>query len=517
MHKKRLKLIIDNIFAIGYYINDNSLGGMDMHRSSIVSLWRRGEVLTLALVAVIILTTGFYAEAAQASAAVQTPTLRAISDEFVKVVEQVRPAVVFIRVVTIEKGQSSGSQDPFNFNPFEFFFGPRGQSSEPKSYRKQGAGSGVIVSKNGYILTNNHVVGNADEINVELSDGRKLPAKLIGSDQPTDVAVIKIDADNLPVAPLGSSAELRVGEWVLAIGNPFGLSQTVTAGIVSYTGRHNLGISAYENFIQTDAAINPGNSGGPLVNMDGEVIGINTAIVTGGVVQANAGIGLAIPIDMAKDVMNQLVKDGKVVRGYLGVGIQDMTSELAKAMGVKDIKGVLVTQVFPDAPAVAAGVREGDIIISWDEKKVANTNELRNAVAASAPGNKVFMVVNREGKELKLKITVQERNEADLEGANRDKDTAVSRTGIMVQNLTAELAAKFGIKGETTGVLIAAVEQNSKAADLGLRPGMLIETVDRKQIKDMEDYKKAIAAASDKVLLLVRQQNSKFFVILPLK
>ncbi|MDD3928008.1 MAG: Do family serine endopeptidase [bacterium] len=454
---------------------------------------------------------------AAALSAPAAPTLRAISNEFVKVVERVRPAVVFIRVVTVEKGKASGSSDPFNFDPFEFFFGPRGQNNEPKSFRRQGAGSGVIVTRDGYILTNNHVVGSADEINVELSDGRKLPAKLVGSDQPTDVAVIKVDADNLPVAPLGASAELKVGEWVLAIGNPFGLSQTVTAGIVSYTGRHNLGISAYENFIQTDAAINPGNSGGPLVNLDGEVVGINTAIVTGGTVQANAGIGLAIPVDMARAVMDQLIKGGKVVRGYLGVGIQDMTSELAKAMDVKDIKGVLVTQIFPDAPAAAAGVQEGDIIVAWDGRKVADTNELRNAVAASAPGSKVPMVVNRDGKELKLQITVQERNEADLGAQDPDTDTTAARTGIMVQNATPELASKFGLKGDVTGILITAVEPDSKAAELGLRPGMLIETVDRKQVKSADDFRKAVSAAKDQILLLVRQGSSKLFVILPLK
>ena len=342
--------------------------------------------------------------------------LRQTGQAFRAVAKEVSPAVVFIQVEkTTEQPQMSPFASPFN-GPFgdDFFrrfFGtpPQGHGHGTMPKREMRAqGSGFIISPDGLIMTNNHVVGGADKVTVRLHDGREFTAKVVGTDPPTDVAVIKIDANDLPVAQLGDSDKLEVGDWVLAIGNPFGLSHTLTAGIVSAKGRSGIGLADYENFIQTDAAINPGNSGGPLVNLDGQVVGINTAIFSrsGGYM----GIGFAIPINMAKQIRDQLVENGTVTRGQLGVYIQDLTDDLAQSFGLKDSKGILISKVIEDSPAAKAGLKQGDIVLKADGKPVGKVNEFRNGIAMTAPGTVVRLDILRNGKPEQIKVTIGKRD-----------------------------------------------------------------------------------------------------------
>ena len=331
-------------------------------------------------------------------------TLRSLSKAFTRVAQKALPAVVFIKV---ERGESAGrGSSEFN-NPFDLFgeefferfFGRRQPGRQPKQPWEMGQGSGFVVSKDGYILTNHHVVGEAERIIVGFSDGRELPAKTIGTDPKSDVAVIKIDGKNFPVLALGDSDALEVGEWVMALGNPFGLSHTITVGVVSAKGRSQVGIVDYEDFIQTNAAINPGNSGGPLINLNGEVVGINTAIFSrsGGYM----GIGFAIPVNMAKSIERQLVSSGKVTRGYMGVRIQELTDDLAKSFGVEMTAGVLIAEVSKGAAAEKAGLKTGDVVISFDGKPVRAPGQFRNAVALVSPGTTIPIVVMRGKKRLK--------------------------------------------------------------------------------------------------------------------
>ncbi|MCX5684772.1 MAG: Do family serine endopeptidase, partial [Planctomycetota bacterium] len=336
-----------------------------------------------------------------------------LSAAFREVAKRVKPAVVSVTTTQT----LTASESPFGDMGDDFlrrFFGqggpstaPRGKAPAPRKFQRQGLGSGVIVSPDGYIMTNNHVVEEAQEISVHLSDGREFKAKVIGTDPPTDVAVIKIMAENLPVAPLGDSDKAEVGDWVLAIGSPFGLEETVTAGIISATGRSNVGITDYEQFLQTDAAINPGNSGGPLVNMRGQVIGINTAIASrsGGY----AGIGFAVPANMVREVMKRIRETGHVTRGWLGVGIQRLTPELADSMKLKADQGVLVSQIMEGGPADKGGLKAGDVVVEYAGKPVKTPGELQNTVAWTAPGTKAEIVVVRDGKRQTLTVTVEKR------------------------------------------------------------------------------------------------------------
>lgn len=340
-------------------------------------------------------------------------SLRKTGKAFTKIAKEVSPAVVFIKVEKKMKGvQDRGFFSPGNEAPAPFgedffrrFFDKPFPEERHRNYRTiTGQGSGFIISNDGYILTNNHMVGEAAEVIVTLYDGREFEAKVIGSDPKSDVAVIKINIKNLPTIPLGDSDTLEVGEWVLAVGNPFGLSHSLTSGIVSAKGRSNIGISDYEDFIQTDAAINPGNSGGPLINLDGKVVGINTAIFSqsGGYM----GIGFAIPINMVKDIRDQLIENGSVVRGYLGIYIQNLTSELAKSFELEANQGVLVSQVTEDSPADMAGLRQGDIIIEFDGKPVEKVGSFRNSVALKVPGSNEKIMILRNGKPKTINIEI---------------------------------------------------------------------------------------------------------------
>ena len=398
--------------------------------------------------------------------------LKETGKAFATVAREASPAVVYIKV---EKTVTSGPtmRMPFNDEFFRRFFGepmPGQPQTIPQQKRMvQGQGSGFIISPDGYILTNNHVVGEADKVIVKLLDGREFTATIVGTDPPTDVAVIKIDATDLPVLPLGDSDKVEVGEWVLALGNPFGLSHTLTAGIVSATGRSSVGISDYEDFIQTDAAINPGNSGGPLLNLEGRAIGITTAIYSrnGGYM----GIGFAIPVNMAQSIYNQLIEHGNVTRGYLGITIQDLTPELAKSFGLKDTRGILIAEVMPDTPAEKAGLKQGDVIVKFNKEAVDNFAPFRNKIAMSEPGTKVNITVIREGREKSFTVTIEKKVSGEQAASSRPEN--LEKLGLTVTTLTKELADRYGYIDEE-GVVITQVDPESSAAGAGLKSGMLI-------------------------------------------
>jgi len=448
--------------------------------------------------------------------------LRQTSEAFSSVAAEAIPAVVFIRVErTTETRSMTGPGTPFRFNdPFGFFgdeFDDRSfrgrRPSQPREDRQTGQGSGFIIGDNGYILTNNHVVGEADEITVKLHDGREFDAELVGTDEKSDVAVIKIDGENLPAMPLGDSDNLKVGEWVIAIGNPFGLAETLTSGIVSAKGRSTVGINDYEDFIQTDAAINPGNSGGPLINIKGEAIGINTAIFSNS--GGNMGIGFAIPINMARAIKDQLVKTGKVTRGQLGVMIGGVTQDLADYFEIDSTKGAMVNEILEGSAAEKAGLQVGDIILKINGRDVEGIGDLRNTIAMSAPGSEVRLLVHRNGKERTITVRIAELSEKQ---ALSDSSKLDQKLGLTVENLTEEASRYYGLRSDE-GVLVSSVNADSAAYRNGIRSGMIILSVNRRKVNSVEEFNGALrdSLESKKVLLLVRAQRHTQFVVLPLE
>ncbi|MBN2429551.1 MAG: DegQ family serine endoprotease [Deltaproteobacteria bacterium] len=445
-------------------------------------------------------------------------SLRQTGQAFRSVAKKVSPAVVFIKVVKEVSGAEAGEffspfGNPFDDEFFQRFFGqPHHFKTPKKSPRKRqtvGQGSGFLITSDGYIMTNNHVVGNADKVQVKLQDGREYTAEIIGTDPPTDLAVIKIDEKDLPFLRLGDSKNLEVGDWVLAIGNPFGLSHTLTAGIVSAKGRSGMGLSDYEDFIQTDAAINPGNSGGPLVNLDGEVVGINSAIVSrsGGYM----GIGFAIPINLAKHIRGQLVEQGQVTRGQIGAYIQQMTPDLAKAFNLDEARGIIVTQVMEDSPAEKAGLKQGDVILEMDGKTVEKVATFRNRVALTPPGTKVELTIVRNGKTKDIYVVIGklETNEQGQPTTSGD----LPKLGLSLQALTPELAERFGYEGRT-GVLVANVDTGSLAQRLGIRQGDLIEEIDRQVVSTPEQARKLLQSKEETHLLLIRHGEGSRYLTL---
>jgi serine protease Do len=456
-------------------------------------------------------------------------TLRQMGKAFARISEKASPAVVGIKAShTITQQYYTVPDwpfgDPFNDDFFERFFGrpsPRQRTPQTRKYQQLAQGSGFIVSPDGYILTANHLVGDAEKVLVKQGDNPEVEAKVIGTDPASDVAVIKIQPsaglDNLPFLELADSDKLEVGEWVLAIGNPFGLSHSVTAGIVSAKGRSGLQLAEYEDYIQTDAAINPGNSGGPLLNLDGKVVGINTAIVTGHLAFAgNIGIGFAIPINMAKSSYDQLVETGKVVRGFLGVDIQDLTAEKAPFFGLKqDTKGALIPEVAKDSAAEKAGLKPGDVIIEFNGRPVESAKELQSRVSALKPDTTVDIVVMRDGKRKSLTAKLSER--PTKEQIARGGTETLEKLGLAVQNLTSDLAEQYGFEGQT-GVIVTQVEPGSIADLAGITPGALIMEVNRKPVENTKSFKEAIeeAAKENAVLLRIKQGRSIVFVVLKL-
>jgi serine protease Do len=392
-------------------------------------------------------------------------------------------------------------------DPFERFFGPSGPG---RSMPRRSLGSGFIFDKAGYILTNNHVIENADEIHIKLNSGEEYDAKLVGRDPKTDVAVLKIEAKgDLQAIPFGDSEALRVGEWVMAIGNPFGLDFSVTAGIVSAKGRF-IGQGNYDDFIQTDAPINPGNSGGPLINMEGRVVGINTSIFSrsGG----NIGIGFAIPIDLARDLIPQLQADGKVTRGWMGVMIQKVTPEIAESLGLAKAKGALVADVVDDGPAEKAGIQVGDVIMTFAGNEVESSNDLPTLVARETIGEEVPVVVMRDGSEKTLELKIAQMDEEDSVLA----DDMADEFGLSAQNLTPEISESLGMDPETKGVIVSGVEPGTSAGDAGLRRGDVILEVNRQSVEDLDGFHAKLAERKKgkSLLLLVRRGDSTIFLAL---
>ncbi len=446
----------------------------------------------------------------QVASAVSTGEISRTPSSFADLAEKLKPAVVNISTTKTVRGggfrSPFGSRSPFDRyfggdDFFERFFGDTPQ----RQFKQRSLGSGFIISQDGYIFTNNHVVEQADKIIVKLSDGKEYEAKVIGRDAKTDIALIKVKADdNLPVVETGDSEKVRVGEWVIAIGNPFGLAQTVTAGIVSAKGRV-IGAGPYDNFIQTDASINPGNSGGPLFNMEGKVIGINTAIIAQG-----QGIGFAIPINMAKVILPDLKAKGKVTRGWLGVSVQDISEEIAKSMKLKDRNGALISDVFKGDPADKAGLKSGDVVTEVNGKKIKDTHELLMLIAGFRVGDTVKVKVLREGQEKILSITIAERtDEAEVASARLSGEAY----GMTVQDITPEIAKYLGLTIKK-GVIVVDVREGSVAEEVGIQPQDIVLEVNRVKVETMKDYAREIGKAAEKngILLLIQRGKSKFYV-----
>ena len=432
--------------------------------------------MTLVLALVLILVSSLPASAQPAPEV--RAILKAMEDAFTAVANRVMPSVVNVST-TPKRGAPSGTEEAPE--PFKEFF-DEFRRRRPES---RASGSGVIVDPNGYILTNNHVIENAAEIIVRLSDARKFTATLVGRDPKTDLAVLKVEAPApLPAAELGDSDALRVGQWAIAIGNPFGLDRTVTVGIVSGTARTRVGVATYESFIQTDASINPGNSGGPLLNLDGHVVGVNTAIVASG-----QGIGFAIPINQAKDVMRQLMAKGRVVRGWLGIMIQDLTEDLAAGFGVQEREGVLVANVMPGGPAESAGVKIGDVIVEFGGAPIRETPDLQRRVASVTPGQPTEMKVLREGNPMTLRVTVGEMPSDEPVAA---ADTTDDQWGLRIEPLPAELAHMLLVPGG--GVIVADVAPASPAEAAGFKRGDVILEIGDKPISDPATFSRELAA-----------------------
>lgn len=423
---------------------------------------------------------------------------------FTELAERVKPAVVNISTTRNVKGRGFSSpfgRSPFGDDFFDRFFGDIPQ----REFKQRSLGSGFIISNDGYIFTNNHVVEKADKILVKVSDNKEYEAKIIGTDAKTDIALIKIKpSSNLPVADIGDSEKVKVGEWVIAIGNPFGLDQTVTAGIVSAKGRV-IGAGPYDNFIQTDASINPGNSGGPLFNMEGKVIGINTAIVAHG-----QGIGFAIPINMAKSILADLKTKGKVTRGWLGISVQDVSEDIAKNLNLKDRSGAIVSDVFKGDPADLAGIKVGDIVVEINGKAIKNTQDLLLNVASAQVGEKISVKVIRDGKEMVFSVTVKERKESAEVAATRGEGKFF---GIVAREITPEMARQLGVARET-GLIISDIEEGSPADGVGLRQQDIIIQVNKVKVSSLKDYTREMSKAVEQksVTLLIRRGKSTFWV-----
>ncbi len=440
-----------------------------------------------------------------------------LSEQFQQVAKKVSPAVVHITTVREVEGPSSGRFGRMPEEELRRFFGEeffeRFFDNPQRKRERKGLGSGVIVDGGkGYVLTNNHVVANASEIKVKLGEGSQYDAEIVGGDPETDLAVLQIKADKeFPEARLGDSAEMKVGHHILAIGNPFGLDRTITSGIISAKGRSNVGIAEYEDFIQTDAAINPGNSGGPLVNMDGEVIGISTAIFsrTGG----SMGIGFAVPVNMAESVMQELIEKGDVTRGWLGVSIQPLTPQIARALETDTSHGALVGDVIEDTPADKAGFKRGDLIIALDGEKIEGVKDLRRNVADLNPGDKATFTVVRNGKKKSIKVKIGKRPEKG-ETVPTLKPEQGWQLGVQVKELTNELRRRLNVRVKE-GVVVVDVKPGSTAADAGIRPGMVIVEINKKPVKNVEEFRRILSDIHQgkNLLLLVSFKGTTQYVL----
>lgn len=438
---------------------------------------------------------------------------------YAPVIDPALPAVVNISSTKVVKAENNLPASMLNDPFFRRFFGdPSDQGrgfNMPQSQKEHSLGSGVIVNPDGYILTNDHVISGASDIEVFTQDKKKYKATLVGTDSMTDVAVLKIDAKNLPSLTLGDSSKLKVGDMVFAIGDPFGIGETATMGIVSATGRGLGGaIEHYENFIQTDAAINPGNSGGALLDLHGDLIGINTAILTGnGGGGGNQGVGFAIPINMAHNVMEQIVEHGKVVRGHLGIAIQGVDADMAKAFGLNQGGGALVAEVTPGSPAAKAGLERGDIILGLNGEAINGPEDLSVNVSQIAPGSTVHLKIARNGQTRDLTATLGEMEEKNADKSAKEEKSSTN-LGIQVDNLTPSIARELGVNSTTTGVVVTSVNPSSAAAAAGLQEGDVIQEVNRKPVKNVSEYRQALQSGNNpSVLLLIHRGGTSHFVV----
>lgn len=432
---------------------------------------------------------------------------------YAPLVKEVLPSVVNISTSKVVHNRMSSEDmpmDPF----FRQFFGQdgNGQFNTPKDSRENALGSGVIVSPEGYILTNNHVVDGATDIRVTLSDKREFQGHVVGADSKTDIAVLRIDAKNLTPITIGDSTKVEVGDVALAIGDPFGVGETVTSGIISATGRGNLGIEDYEDFIQTDAPINPGNSGGALINDRGELVGINTAILTHG--SGSEGIGFAVPSDLARQVMGQILKTGHVTRAYLGIYPQDVTPAMARAFGEKQTEGIVVGDVSPNSPAQAAGIQRGDIILDVNGKPVTDSNQLRMSVSMMQPGSEVTLKFLRNGdmRDATVKLAEMPTQTAKAD-SNGDQDGSKALNGVEVENLNADIAQQLGIAAQTKGVVVTNIDPASQLADSGLQKGDVIQGVNHQPVNNVSEFESAVRKAGDNPLLLVNRGGRTLFIV----
>ena len=482
-----------------------------------------GPAIGICLLSGVLVWSGYSFSASQASSApTSSPAAMAIAtpaNDFTEVARHVTPAVVNITTVMTEKVSDGFSvPDELRDRMEDFFgrpFGPRGRGpADPFEHRgpRRGQGSGVIISSDGYILTNNHVIAKAHEVSVTLPDKREFKGKIIGADPKSDLAVVKINAGSLPAIPWGDASQLQVGEYVLAVGNPFGLNSTVTLGIVSAVGRGHMGITQYEDFIQTDAAINPGNSGGALVNTKGELVGINTAIFsqTGGY----QGVGFAVSTTMAKPIYESLVKTGKVVRGYLGIGLQDLSQDLATSFNIKDSKGVLVSDVKEDSPADQAGLKQGDVIIEYQGISVEDGVALQRLVTRTPIGSKVPLKVVRDGRAREVTVRVGEQPDQSRVAQAEVGQNEYALAGLSVEDLDQATARELGLTGKTQGIVVTKVEPDSGAEKAGLLPGDVIREVNRQPVRSVRDFEKVstLMKKGDRVLILVNRHGNALFL-----
>jgi len=498
----------------------------DQHSNSNKTVTRGG--LALVAAAALLVGAGWHGIAAEfanpqprATASIAAPiaghAVEPDRDSYADVVKKVAPAVVTIRV------EGKAKVSPTQFGEGEDFFrrffgdpsegGPRAPRA-PRSFRQRGLGSGVVVSGDGYILTNNHVIEGADSINIDLTDGRTLGAKLIGTDKPSDLALLKVNASDLHALTLGNSDAVQVGDVVLAVGNPLGIGQTVTMGIISAKGRATgNGDGSYEDFLQTDAPINHGNSGGALVNTKGELVGINSQILSN--TGENIGIGFAIPANMARHVSDQLRKDGKVRRAQLGVTIQPVTSDMASSLGLKEVGGVIISSVTDGGAADRAGLKQGDVIQAFNGESVKDLNALRNRVADTAPGSNATVSIVRDGSKRDVTVKLDETSGNRTARGESDDSTSQDKSalGVSVAPVTPELARRFNLPKDAKGVVVEDVNPEGRAADAGIQAGDVIEQVNRQSVSNIDELRDAVRRTSDRpVLLLVNREGRNIFV-----
>jgi serine protease Do len=440
---------------------------------------------------------------------------------FAPVVKAVLPDVVNIstsKVVKTSNQREFQFDTPDDLPPFfqQFFgqqFGPNSNGPQPRqrSEREDSLGSGVIVSPDGYILTNNHVIDGATDVRVTFADKRQLKAKVVGADPKTDIAVLKVEGSDFPAITIGDSAKVQVGDYALAIGDPFGVGQTVTMGIISATNRGNLGIEDYEDFIQTDAPINPGNSGGALINDRGELVGINTAILSHGS-GGNEGIGFAIPVNLARNVMTQILDHGKVNRAYLGIMVQDITPGISKAMSLKDMKGVLVGDVSPAGPAQKAGLQRGDVILQVNGKPMDDSRALRMTISMMNPDSTVNLKLLRNGNPVDMSVKLGELPTDEAQAKTEEGSSGKALQGVTVEDLTAQAARQLGLPASTSGVVVTDIDPSSALAAAGLRTGDVIQEVNHQPVKTVAQFEEAMRKAGSNPLLLVNRKGSTLFL-----